>query len=50
MNATKEDETPLGKLMHDLRCENHEDMYDEVLKEELDILNKKKEERKLCVI
>ena len=33
MNATKEDETPLGKLMHDLRCENHEDMYDEVLKE-----------------
>ena len=33
MNATKEGETPLGKLMHDLRCENHEDMYDEVLKE-----------------
>lgn len=50
MNATKEDETPLGKLMHDLRCENHEDMYDEVLKKESDILNKKKEERKLCVI
>ena len=33
MNAAKEDKTPLGKLMHDLRCENHKDMYCEVLKE-----------------
>ena len=47
MNATKEDETPLGKLMHDLRCENHEDMYDEVLKERVRYFKQKEGGKKI---
>ncbi|WP_289527566.1 PD-(D/E)XK nuclease family transposase [Massilimicrobiota timonensis] len=47
MNANKEDETPLGKLMHDLRCENHEDMYDEVLKERVRYFKQKEGGKKV---
>ena len=47
MNATKEDETPLGKLMHDLRCENHEDMYYEVLKERVRYFKQKEGGKKI---
>lgn len=47
MNANKEDETPLGKLMHDLRCENHEDMYDEVLKERVRYFKQKEGGKKI---
>ena len=47
MNVTKEDETPLGKLMHDLRCENHEDMYDEVLKERVRYFKQKEGGKKI---
>ena len=47
MNAAKEDETPLGKLMHDLRCENHEDMYDEVLKERVRYFKQKEGGKKV---
>ena len=47
MNATKEGETPLGKLMHDLRCENHEDMYDEVLKERVRYFKQKEGGKKI---
>ena len=47
MNATKEDETPLGKLMHDLRCENHEDMYYEVLKERVRYFKQEKGGKKI---
>ena len=47
MNATKEDKTPLGKLMHDLRCENHEDMYDEVLKERVRYFKQKEGGKKI---
>ena len=47
MNANKEDETPLGKLMHDLRCENHEDMYDEVLKERVRYFKQEKGGKKI---
>ena len=47
MNATKEDETPLGKLMHDLRCENHEDMYDEVLKKRVRYFKQKEGGKKI---
>ena len=47
MNATKEDETPLGKLMHDLRCENHENMYDEVLKERVRYFKQEKGGKKV---
>ena len=47
MNANKEDETPLGKLMHDLRCENHEDMYCEVLKERVRYFKQEKGGKKI---
>ncbi len=47
MNANKEDETPLGKLMHDLRCENHEDMYDEVLKKRVRYFKQKEGGKKI---
>ena len=47
MNANKEDETPLGKLMHDLRCENHEDMYGEVLKERVRYFKQKEGGKKI---
>ena len=47
MNVTKEDKTPLGKLMHDLRCENHEDMYDEVLKERVRYFKQKEGGKKI---
>ena len=47
VNANKEDETPLGKLMHDLRCENHEDMYDEVLKERVRYFKQKEGGKKI---
>ena len=47
MNANKEDETPLGKLMHDLRCENHEDMYYEVLKERVRYFKQKEGGKKI---
>ncbi len=47
VNANKEDETPLGKLMHDLRCENHEDMYYEVLKERVRYFKQKEGGKKI---
>ena len=47
MNVNKEDETPLGKLMHDLRCENHEDMYDEVLKKRVGYFKQKEGGKKI---
>ncbi len=31
LNASMQDETPLGKLMHDMLCNNPDDMYYEVL-------------------
>ena len=32
LNASKQDETPLGKLMHDMMCNDPDDMYYEVLR------------------
>ena len=32
LNASKQDETPLGKLMHDMLCNDPDDMYYEVLR------------------
>ena len=35
LNASMQDETPLGKLMHDMMCNDPDDMYYEVLRKRL---------------
>ncbi|MFR1688264.1 MAG: PD-(D/E)XK nuclease family transposase [Massilimicrobiota timonensis] len=49
LNASMQDETPLGKLMHDMLCNDPDDMYYEVLKKESVISKNKKEEKGQCV-
>ena len=40
LNASMQDETPLGKLMHDMLCNDPDDMYYEVLKKRVSYFKK----------
>ena len=40
LNASMQDETPLGKLMHDMLCNNPNDMYYEVLRKRVSYFKK----------
>ena len=40
LNASMQDETPLGKLMHDMLCSNPNDMYYEVLRKRVSYFKK----------
>ncbi len=40
LNASMQDETPLGKLMHDMLCNNPDDMYYEVLRKRVSYFKK----------
>ena len=40
LNASMQDETPLGKLMHDMLCSNPDDMYYEVLRKRVSYFKK----------
>ena len=40
LNASKQDETPLGKLMHDMMCNDPDDMYYEVLRKRVSYFKK----------
>ena len=40
LNASKQDETPLGKLMHDMLCNDPDDMYYEVLRKRVSYFKK----------
>lgn len=42
LNASKQDETPLGKLMHDMMCNDPDEMYYEVLRKRVSYLKKQK--------
>ena len=40
LNASKQDETPLGKLMHDMMCNDPDEMYYEVLRKRVSYFKK----------
>ena len=44
VNSSKQDDTELGRLMHDLHCKNADDMYSKVLE---DRVRKLKETQKV---
>ncbi len=47
LNASMQDETPLGKLMHDMLCNNPNDMYYEVLRKRVSYFKKQEGGKKI---
>ena len=48
VNGNIQDETPLGKLMHDFRCADPNDMYYEVLRKRVNYLKNGQGRREVC--
>ena len=50
VNSGRQDNTELGRLMHDLHCKNAEDMHSEVLAKRVYELKETQEGVDLCVV
>ena len=51
VNSKIQDDTPLGRLMHDMHCENAKDMYNKILADKVDYYkNKERGKYEMCEI